>query len=118
VVNPATGAIYGPNSHFYTATDAECAYLDAIFDPSRKSWRLESYDFLTTPALIQPSAAVPSPCPPGTLPVYRAYNRGFERGEDSNHRLTTSLSAYQATTARGWAAEGVRMCAPQETALP
>jgi hypothetical protein len=116
VVNPATGAIYGPNSHFYTATDAECAYLDAIFDPSRKSWRLESYDFLTTPALIQPSAAVPSPCPPGTLPVYRAYNRGFERGEDSNHRLTNSLAAYQATVARGWAGEGVRMCAPQETA--
>jgi len=116
--NPATGAIYGPNSHFYTATDDECAFLDSIFDASRKSWRLESYDFLTTPALIQPGAAnAPSPCPPGTLPVYRAYNRGFERGEDSNHRFTTSLAAYQATTARGWAAEGVRMCAPQETAL-
>jgi uncharacterized delta-60 repeat protein len=117
--NPATGAIYGPNSHFYTATDDECAFLDANFEAGRKSWRLESYDFLTTPATIPlGDANEPSPCPAGTLPVYRAYNRGFERGEDSNHRLTTSLSAYQATTARGWAAEGVRMCAPQETALP
>jgi uncharacterized delta-60 repeat protein len=116
-VNPATRARYGPNAHFYTATADECAFLEAIFDPARASWRLESYDFLTTPATIpQGAAAEPAPCPDGTLPVYRAYNRGFARGEDSNHRFTTSVVDYEATVARGWAAEGARMCAPQQNA--
>jgi uncharacterized delta-60 repeat protein len=115
--NPATGTIFGPNSHFYTAIPAECAFLIAIFNAGEKSWHFESYDFAATPPLeLRDFPDIGAACPPGAIPVYRAYNRGFERGEDSNHRLTNSLAAYQATVARGWAGEGVRMCAPQETA--
>ena len=114
-INPATGAMFGPNSHFYTATPSECAFLLSIYTPAGKSWHFESYDFATTPPTLPAGAPDASAtCPAGTLPVYRAYNAGFERGEDSNHRLTSSLSAYQATVARGWVGEGIRMCAPPD----
>ncbi len=104
-INPATGAIHGPNSHFYTADAPECASLKAQFDPNAKSWKFESNDFLTTPA-------VNGACPTGLVPVYRAYNNGFARGVDSNHRITANQVAYQQTVARGWIGEGIVMCAP------
>ncbi len=103
--NPATGQMYGPNSHFYTADAGECAFLKSIFDPNAPSWKFESNDFNTTPASN-------GNCPSGLAPVYRAYNNGFARGIVSNHRITSSLSAYQQTVAAGWSAEGVVMCAP------
>jgi len=49
-INPATGGIFGPNSHFYTADPQECAALKAQFTANAKSWKFESNDFLTTPA--------------------------------------------------------------------
>lgn len=106
----------GPNSHFYTVDPAECQALkSAQFppnDPRRlttKSWNFESLDFVSTPAL---TGGVNGTCVAGTVPVYRAYNNGFSRGVDSNHRITTNLSAIQQVVARGWANEGVVMCAP------
>jgi hypothetical protein len=104
-INPATGAIYGPNSHFYTADPAECANLKAIFDPKAKSWKFESNDFAT-------NVASAGACATGLVPVYRAYNNGFSRGVDSNHRITSNYPAYQQTVAAGWTGEGVVMCAP------
>ena len=98
------GNAYGPNSHFYTADENECTSLIAIFNPVAKSWKLESYDFATTP----PANGV---CRAGLVPVYRAYNNGFTKGKDSNHRITSNFAAYQQTIARGWAGEGVTMCA-------
>lgn len=103
--NPATGQMYGPNSHFYTADAGECAYLKSIFDPNAASWKFESNDFLTTPA----SAGT---CPTGLTPVYRAYNNGFARGIVSNHRITSNLASYQQSVSSGWIGEGVVMCAP------
>ena len=41
-------------------------------------------------------------CFDGTTPVYRAYNNGFARGIDSNHRITNNQAAIQAVVARGW----------------
>ena len=105
-VNPATGRIYGPNSHFYTAIDAECNFLKSIFKPDEPSWKFESLDFQTT----LPSGMT---CPAGTVAVNRAYNNGFARGIDSNHRITTSSDAINEVVARGWINEGVVMCAPQ-----
>jgi hypothetical protein len=67
---------------------------------------MESYDFLTTPS---PAGS----CGTGSMPVYRAYNDGFRRGVDSNHRITSNFAAYQQTIAKGWIAEGVVMCAPE-----
>lgn len=108
--NPATGAIYGPNSHFYTADPVECAGLKASYTPTTKSWKFESYDFATTTPQFAANDA--TTCPAGTLPVYRAYNNGFARGVDSNHRFTTDVPVYQQMIASGWIGEGIVMCAP------
>ena len=104
-INPATGAFYGPSSHFYTADAAECAQLKSLFVADEKAWKFESNDFLTTPAAA-------GQCPSNTAPVYRAYNNGFARGVDSNHRVTADLAVYQAQVAAGWIGEGIVMCAP------
>jgi hypothetical protein len=104
-INPATGTFYGPNSHFYTADPAECAGLKALYTPTAKSWKFESNDFLTTPA-------VNGACPAGLVRVYRAYNNGFAKGIDSNHRITSNYAAYLQTVAAGSIGEGVVMCAP------
>ncbi len=102
----------GPNSHFYTVDPAECQGLKdqqiPTGDPRKlnvKNWNFESLDFVSTPATNQT-------CPTGTMPVYRAYNNGFARGVDSNHRITSSLTAISEVVTRGWSNEGVVMCAP------
>lgn len=96
----------GPNSHFYTASAAECAglrQLQAVTPPTEKRWNFESLDFF---------AGLPgaSGCAAGYVPVYRAYNNGFARGVDSNHRITASPAGIQAVVSRGWINEGVVMC--------
>lgn len=99
----------GPNSHFYTVDAQECAglkQLQALTPISQKRWNFESLDFISTP----PTNGI---CPVGTAPVYRAYNNGFSRGIDSNHRIASSLTAIQDVVNRGWTNEGVVMCAPQ-----
>ena len=97
----------GPNSHFYTADAGECAslkQLQASTPASQKRWNFESLDF-------QAIAPVGGACPAGTTPVFRAYNNGFARNVDSNHRITSSRAAIQQVVARGWSNEGVVMCA-------
>ena len=86
----------------------ECAALrqiQAITPATQKRWNFESRDFFSTPS-------VKGTCTSGMVPVYRAYNDGFARGVDSNHRVTTSTAAIQSVVARGWRNEGVVMCAP------
>jgi cyclophilin family peptidyl-prolyl cis-trans isomerase len=98
----------GPNSHFYTADTGECDGLkqqQASTPDTEKRWNFESLDFASTP--LSNGA-----CPDGTTPVYRAYNNGFARSVDSNHRLTSSLTAINEVVARGWSDEGAVMCAP------
>ncbi|MEP7085479.1 MAG: hypothetical protein ABI854_12120 [Betaproteobacteria bacterium] len=96
----------GPNSHFYTALASECAslkQLQASTPSTQKRWNFESLDFYTT-------AATNGTCPAATVPIYRAYNNGFARGVDSNHRITPNAQAIQDVVARGWISEGVVMC--------
>jgi hypothetical protein len=98
----------GPNSHFYTLAGAECdglKQLQASTPATQKRWNFESLDFMSTPA----SNGI---CPSGTMPVYRAYNNGFTRGVDSNHRISSNTAAIQEVVNRGWVNEGVVMCAP------
>ena len=98
----------GPNSHFYTVDVGECNFLkglQASTPATQKRWNFESLDFVSTP----PANGT---CPGGTVSVYRAYNNGFARGVDSNHRITSSLTAIQEVVNRGWTNEGVVMCAP------
>ena len=104
----------GPNSHFYTVNAAECAYLkelQAATPVTQKRWNFESYDFYSTPPL-PPLPPLSGECPSSTRPVYRAYNNGFVRGVDSNHRISASLGAIQEVVDRGWSYEGLVMCAP------
>ena len=101
----------GPNSHFYTLAGSECdglKQLQASTPATQKRWNFESLDFVSTPASN-------GTCPSGTTPVYRAYNNGFSRGVDSNHRITSSQTAIQEVVSRGWSNEGVVMCAPSGT---
>ena len=99
----------GPNSHFYTVNSFECEGLkqvQASTPATQKRWNFESMDFVSTP----PSNGT---CPAGSVPIYRAYNNGFTRDIDSNHRITSSSAAIQEVVNRGWSNEGVVMCAPQ-----
>ena len=74
-----------------------------------KDWKFESNDFLTTPA-------TGGTCGASLTPVYRAYNNGFAKGIDSNHRITSNPAAYQQMISLGWKGEGVVMCAPSPKA--
>ena len=99
----------GPNSHFYTIDPNECQQLKDLQQttpPELKRWNFESNDFAS-------STTVGGGCHADKVPVYRAYNNGFTQGIDSNHRITSSLSGYQQTLARGWVGEGIVMCAPK-----
>ena len=98
----------GPNSHFYTVIGEECLalkQLQAITPDTEKRWNFESLDFSSTP----PTNGT---CLTGTTPVYRAYNNGWARGVDSNHRISSNPAAIQEVVNRGWINEGVVMCAP------
>ena len=97
----------GPNSHFYTAVQADCDLLKSLqasTPATQQRLNFESLDFLTTPA-------VGGSCAAGTVPVYRAYNNGYALGKDGNHRFSTDPNAILQVVARGWINEGVVMCA-------
>lgn len=90
----------GPNSHFFTAFADECEWVKRA-----GGWFYEGIGFY-----IQPAAA-DGGCPAGHLKVLRAYNQGFVRN-DSNHRFTTSDSAWREMERHGWVLEGAVMCSP------
>jgi hypothetical protein len=82
------------DSHFYSASPAECAATKQKF-----------------PTLVYESADVfhvgvpdlaTGNCAPGTIPVYRVWNNRA----DSNHRYTTSRSVRDQMIARGYLPEG------------
>ncbi len=90
----------GPNSHFFTSDDAECAQVR--LDPG---WHYEGIAFYVA---AKDSAGA---CGIDYAPIYRAYNNRFAFN-DSNHRFTTSQTVYQQMIAQGWAGEGIVMCVP------
>jgi hypothetical protein len=96
---------YG-DSHFYSASPAECAAVQAKYP----------FFVLETSALFY--IVLPNPitgaCPSGTVPVYRVWDNRV----DTNHRYTTSRAIRDQMVAAGWLAEGygpdaVIMCSPQ-----
>jgi hypothetical protein len=100
----------GPNSHFYTADASECENLKKLQQTTgatEKRWNFEEIAF----AVRTPTGDnCPSDAP---VPVYRVYNKGFERGRDSNHRLVVDKTLYQEMVGKGWSGEGVAMCTPK-----
>jgi hypothetical protein len=104
----------GPNSHFYTASTAECEglkQLQASTPSTERRWNFESFDFNTF-LPVETGPAKTLACPSRMIPVYRAYNNGFARGIDSSHRITPNRNSIQQVLDRGWIDEGVVMCAP------
>ena len=98
----------GLDSHFYSASPAECA---AVMQRFPNAWELESSDVFQV-RLPDLNTGV---CPSGSVPVYRSWNART----DSNHRYTTDPSVQQAMIAKGYVAEGygpppmpVAMCSP------
>ena len=89
----------GPNSHFYTANNSECAAVKN--DPG---WTYEGIAFY----VLSPNG---EQCPGNLQPVYRAYNNRFAQN-DSNHRYAVDVSALQPLVSQGWTIEGVVFCVP------
>ncbi len=97
---PANG-----DSHFYSASPAECAEVKAKFP----TFVYEAADVMYVGLPDTTSGA----CPEGTQKVYRLWNNRA----DSNHRYTTDLEVKAQMVARGYVAEGYGpdatiMCAP------
>ena len=101
---------YG-NSHFYSASPAECASVRAKYP----SFNYESPGVMYVDL---PDAATGA-CPPGDVPVYRVWNARV----DTNHRYMIDRDVRAQMIAQGWIAEGygpdqVIMCAPAATGRP
>lgn len=97
------------DSHFFSASPAECAETLAKFPFMVKE--TDAAYFVALPVTAGPAAGT---CPPGTIAVYRVFNNR----PDGNHRLTTDRATRDQMVARGGTAEGygndaVIMCAPQ-----
>jgi cytochrome c553 len=97
---PANG-----DSHFYSASPAECAQVQAAYP----SFTFESpaVFYVGLPDLVAGA------CAAGMIPVYRVWDARV----DSNHRYMTSAALRKQMVAAGWIAEGygpdqVIMCAP------
>lgn len=98
------------NSHFYTASEAECAQLRALESAERaqsgtvRGWQYEGVAFyIQTPSGDQ--------CPAGTVGISRVYNDGFRSGEGSNHRFVDDSELERVMQDRSWVREGTAMCA-------
>lgn len=92
---------YYSNSHFYTASEAECNTIRY----GTSEWKYEGLSF----RIPLPSS---SGCMSGQTPVYRLYNNRY-MFHDSNHRFTTSFSEVERLRAwpNYWVYEGIAFCA-------
>lgn len=97
---PASG-----DSHFYSASPAECAEVKAKFP--QFTYEAPDVFYIALPD------ATTGACPAGTKPVYRLWNNRA----DSNHRYTADPAVKAQMIAKGYVAEGYGpdatiMCAP------
>ena len=102
--NPAAGL----DSHFYSASTAECAAVRAQFPDA---WIFEADNVFQ---VYLPDST--GKCADGLVPVFRAWNNRADEG----HRYTTDVAVEQAMAARGYIGEGsgdppVVMCTPAST---
>lgn len=88
------------NSHFYTASAAEC---EGLKQPS-SGWAYEGIAFQA----LTPNQAS---CPTDSAPVWRRFDDRAETG-GSNHRFVASNDACRSMMAAGWIGEGVAFCSP------
>lgn len=86
---------YKLDSHFYSASPAECEDVQRKFP---KEWLLEATDLFRVHP-VDPNTGI---CPAGTKAVYRLYNRRA----DVNHRYTTEAAVVDSMIAKGYVLEG------------
>ncbi|MFC1689482.1 WD40/YVTN/BNR-like repeat-containing protein [Pseudomonadota bacterium] len=101
----------GPNSHFYSVSPQECRFLmdlQELYPDDKPRWNFEGYTF----SILPPASDAQQPCPETAIPVYRAYNNAFRRGEDSNHRYMTDPDLMIEMVDQGWIDEGIAFCSP------
>ena len=89
----------GPNSHFYSASPAECASLRAS-----PYWVYEWFAFVTIPAFG-------GVCNAGMLPVDRFFWPGSDFTQ-VRHRYVVDAAEAQRMRTAGWIEEGNVFCAP------
>lgn len=110
------GSYYpGPNSHFFTLSTQDCSSLMTMQETTPASeprWNFEGYAFSIMPPLQDQDQD--QSCSEGFIPVYRAYNNGYQKGEDSNHRYVTDRDLLIPLIEKGWSEEGVAFCSPTE----
>lgn len=99
----------GPNSHFFTADGGECQKLRDMQQSTPATEKRWNYEGIAFAVRLPAGDKCPDDAP---VPVYRAYNDGFKRGKDSNHRLMTEIAVYQSMIAAGWVGEKIVMCTP------
>jgi hypothetical protein len=113
-VNPVCRFYIPPahgNSHFFSASPAECAQL---LQKMQNDPNYSGYVYETPNAFyIALPDTTTGACPGATIPVYRLWNQRA----DSNHRYTTDPAIKAQMLAHGYVAEGygpdaVIMCAP------
>ena len=100
----------GPNSHFYSALASEYKFLmdlQELVPDDKPRWNFEGYAFSVPP--VAPSGP---PCSEDAIPVYRAYNNGFDLRIDSNHRYMTDPELVAEVVEKGWIDEGIAFCSP------
>ena len=99
----------GPNTHFYSADDKECALLKTIPQLS-----YEGQTFAVNMPLPGANADGSKPCPIDSKPLYRVYNNAAASNGRfvSNHRYFTERADVAAVVAQGWLDEGQVMCVP------
>jgi hypothetical protein len=90
----------GPNSHFFTVSQDECA---VVRDRTDWHWTFEGVSFWAS----EPATAT---CPTWMQTLYRAYNNG--KGGEPNHRYATDHAVIDAMVAQGWVDEGAAICVP------
>jgi hypothetical protein len=103
----------GPNSHFFTANDAERQFLLELSTRTPASipkWNSEGI-LLPIPGDISVSE-----CNSGIKDgvklrqIHRFYNNGHSRGVDPNHRYVWSEKVRAEMRALGWIDEGIAWC--------
>ena len=108
----------GPNSHFYTVDDAECAQLkqlQAMTPNTQPRWNYEGTAFYVGPVVRATPTSAQLFCPlipvsTSLLMVNRFYNKRAQQN-DSNHRYSVTGQVSNQMLQLGWAAEGLVMCA-------
>ena len=92
----------GPNTHFYSADDKECAALKAI-----PTLSYEEQTFAVNTPMAGSNADGSKPCPRASQPLYGLYNNASApgKGDVSNHRYVTLRAEVKGAVAERWVDE-------------